>query len=93
MQLDLTQTVSPLLALSSRFVCDSRKDNRSLRVLGKYALSPTETVSGSIGSDGIWIGAFEWRTSEHLKTRVAAQMDLRHYDSDSHHVSVSIAIG
>ena len=91
-QLDLTQTVSPDLIMSSRFKCDSRKDTRSLRVLGKYALNKTETVSSSIGSDGIWIGAFEWRTSKHLKTRVAAQMDLRHYDSDSHHLGVSVEI-
>lgn len=92
MQLDLTQTVLPELLVSSRFVFDRRKDKRSLRLMGRYALKETETVSSSIGSDGIFIGAFEWRTSKHLKTRVSAQMDLRHYDSDSHHLGVSIEI-
>lgn len=91
-RLDLTQTVSPELMVSSRFVFDRRKDKRSLRLLGKYALSEAEAVSSSIGSDGILIGAFEWRTSKHLKTRASAQMDLRHYDSDSHHLGVSIEI-
>ncbi|KAG6951800.1 hypothetical protein JG688_00013581 [Phytophthora aleatoria] len=91
-QLDLTQTVLPELMVSSRFVFDRRKDKRSLRLMGKYALKESETVSSSIGSDGIYIGAFEWRTSKHLKTRVSAQMDLRHYDSDSHHLGVSIEI-
>ncbi|KAF1782152.1 hypothetical protein GQ600_20362 [Phytophthora cactorum] len=91
-QLDLTQTVLPELMVSSRFVFDRRKDKRSLRLMGKYALKESETVSSSIGSDGIFIGAFEWRTSKHLMTRVSAQMDLRHYDSDSHHLGVSIEI-
>jgi hypothetical protein len=91
-RLDLTQTVMPELMLSSRFVFDRRKDKRTLRLMGKYKLSEAEAVSSSIGSDGILIGAFEWRTSKNLKTRVAAQMDLRHYDSDSHHLGVSIEI-
>ncbi|KAG1691046.1 hypothetical protein DVH05_027328 [Phytophthora capsici] len=91
-QLDLTQTVLPELMVSSRFNFDRRKDKRTLRLMGKYALKETEAVSSSIGSDGIFIGAFEWRTSKHLKTRVSAQMDLRHYDSDSHHLGVSIEI-
>lgn len=92
MQLDLTQTLSSALMVSSRFIFDRRKDKQSLRFLGKYAVSETEAVSSSIGSDGIFIGAFEWRTSKHLKTRVSAQMDLRNYDSDSHHLGVSIEI-
>ncbi|RMX69765.1 hypothetical protein DD238_001853 [Peronospora effusa] len=92
MRLDLTQTLSPKLIMSSRFVLDTRKDKRVLRFLGKYALSETEALSSAIGSDGIFIGAFEWCTSKHLKTRVSAQMDLRHYESDSNHLGVSIEI-
>ncbi|TDH71799.1 hypothetical protein CCR75_009007 [Bremia lactucae] len=91
-QLDVAQTLLPELLMSSRFVFDRRKDKQSLRLMSKYTLSETEAVSSSIGSDGIFIGAFEWRTSQHLKTRVSAQMDLRHYDSDSHHLGVSIEI-
>lgn len=91
-RLDLTQNVLPELLVGSTFVFDRRKDKRSLRILGKYALSETENVTSSLGSDGIFIGAFEWRTSPHLKTRVSAQMDVRHYDSDSHHLGVSIEI-
>ncbi|KAL4101649.1 hypothetical protein PRIC1_005398 [Phytophthora ramorum] len=92
LRLDLTQTLSPELMVSSRFVFDRRKDKRSLRLLGKYELSETEALSSSVGSDGILVGAFEWRTNKNLKTRVSAQMDLRHYDSDSHHLGVSIEI-
>ncbi|CAH0492682.1 unnamed protein product [Peronospora farinosa] len=92
MRLDLTQTLSPKLIMSSRFVLDTRKDKRVLRFLGKYVLSETEALSSSIGSDGIFIGAFEWCTSKNLKTRVSAQMDLRHYESDSNHLGVSIEI-
>ncbi|CAI5735485.1 unnamed protein product [Peronospora destructor] len=92
MRLDLTQTLSPKLIVSSRFVFDRRNDKRVLRLLGKYTLSEMEALSSSIGSDGIFIGAFEWRTSKHLKTRVSAQMDLRHYDSDSNHLGVSTEI-
>ncbi|KAG7398812.1 hypothetical protein PHYBOEH_010444 [Phytophthora boehmeriae] len=91
-RLDLTQTVTPDLLVGSAFVFDRRKDKRSLRILGKYALNETESVSSSLGSDGIFVGAFEWRTSPHLKTRLSAQMDVRHYDSDSHHLGVSIEI-
>ncbi|CAH0479291.1 unnamed protein product [Peronospora belbahrii] len=92
MQLDLTQIVSPKFIMCSRYVFDRRKEKRVLRLLGKYALNKTESLSSSIGSDGIFIGAFEWRTSKHLKTRVSAQMDLRHCDSDLHHLGVSIEI-
>ncbi|RLN96961.1 hypothetical protein BBJ28_00000709 [Nothophytophthora sp. Chile5] len=91
-RLDVTQTVRPELLVGSEFVFDRRKDKRTLRLRGKYALSASESVASSLGSDGILIGAFEWRTSPHLKTRVAAQMDVRHYDSDSHHLGVSIEI-
>ncbi|CEG36516.1 eukaryotic porin [Plasmopara halstedii] len=91
-QLDLTHTLSGALMASSRFVLDQKTDRRSLRLLGKYAISETEAVASSIGSDGILIGTYEWRTSKHLKTRVTAQMDLRNYDSDSHHLGVSIEI-
>ena len=92
MRLDLTQTLSPKLIMSSRFVFDTRNDKRVLRLLGKYAVNGTEAISSSIGSDGILMGAFEWRTSKNLKTRVSAQMDLRHYESDSNHLGVSIEI-
>ncbi|KAI9914276.1 hypothetical protein PsorP6_007072 [Peronosclerospora sorghi] len=93
LQVDLTQTVSPAVMITSRFVLNRRQEKPTMRLLGTYAPRATETVAGSIGSDGILIGAFEWRTSKHLKTRVSAQMDLRHYDSDSHSLGVSIELG
>ena len=51
MRLDLTQTLSPKLIMSSRFVFDTRNDKRVLRLLGKYAVNGTEAISSSIGSD------------------------------------------
>lgn len=91
-RLDLTQVVTPELLVGTEFVYDRRKDKKTMRLRSKLELSERESVASSLGSDGILIGAYEWRTSEHLKTRVSAQMDVRHYDSDSHHLGVSIEI-
>ncbi|GAB9470819.1 Eukaryotic porin [Globisporangium polare] len=91
-RLDLTQVVTPKLLVGTEFVYDRRKDKKTMRLRSKLELSARESVASSLGSDGILIGAYEWRTSEHLKTRVSAQMDVRHYDSDSHHLGVSIEI-
>lgn len=92
MRLDVTQALLPELLVGSAFVFDRRKDRNTLRLRAKYAVSDKETVASSLGSDGILVGAYEWRTSAHLKTRVSAQMDMRHYDSDAHHLGVSIEI-
>ncbi|DAZ97108.1 TPA: hypothetical protein N0F65_010431 [Lagenidium giganteum] len=88
----LAQTVTPQLLVGSELLVDRRKDRKVLRLRSNYAMSDNETVSSSLGSDGILIGAYEWQTSKHLKTKVSAQMDVRHYDSDSHHLGVSIEI-
>ncbi|KAF1323896.1 Eukaryotic porin, partial [Globisporangium splendens] len=91
-RLDVTQVVAPELLVGTAFVYDRRKDKKTMRLRAKYALTERETLASSLGSDGILVGAYEWRTSAHLKTRVSAQMDVRHYDSDSHHLGVSIEI-
>lgn len=92
MRLDVTQALLPELMVGSDFQFDRRKDKNTLRIRAKYDVSDKESIASSLGSDGILVGAYEWRTSEHLKTRVSAQMDVRHYDSDAHHLGVSIEI-
>lgn len=91
-RLDLTQEVTPELLAGSAFVYDRRKDKKTMRARAQYELNARESLGGSLGSDGLLVGAYEWRTSAHLKTRVTAQMDVRHFDSDSHHLGVSIEI-
>ncbi|TMW55690.1 hypothetical protein Poli38472_010572 [Pythium oligandrum] len=91
-KVSVAQEISEDLMVGSEFLYDVRKDHKVLRLRSKYAMNESETVSSSLGSDGIIIGAYEWRTSAHLKTRVSAQMDVRNFDSDSHHLGVSIEI-
>lgn len=91
-RLDVVQEVTPTLLVGTAFVYDRRKDKKTMRVRSQLELNASESVASSLGSDGILVGAYEWRTSAHLKTRVTAQMDVRHYDSDSHHLGVSIEI-
>lgn len=89
---NVTQTMGPELLVGSEFRFDWRKDKHTIRLRAEHALSGSEVVGGSVGSDGILVGSYEWRTSAHLKTRIKAQMDVRHYDSDAHHLGVSIEI-
>jgi hypothetical protein len=91
-QLSVAQILSPELLVGSEFSYDARKESKTLRLRSRYELSTNETVASSLGSDGVFIGAYEWRTSKHLKTRVSAQMDIRNFDSDTHHLGVSIEI-
>lgn len=90
--LALSQTISPELLVGSELLFDRRKDRKVLRLRSQYSMSKRESLSSALGSDGILVGAYEWRTSKHLKTRVTAQMDVRNFDSDSHHLGVSIEI-
>jgi hypothetical protein len=91
-RLDLSQIVSHQLRLGTEVCYDRRKDRKTLRLRSKFALNESESVSSSLGSDGILVGAFAWRASKQLKTKISAQMDVRNYESDSHHLSVSIEI-
>lgn len=90
--LNLTQEVNPELLVGTEFIYDHRKDQKVMRLRSQFEVNGAEVLASSIGSDGILIGAYEWRASAHLKTRISAQMDVRHYDSDSHHLGVSIEI-
>ncbi|GLD96719.1 hypothetical protein PINS_up005402 [Pythium insidiosum] len=91
-QLSVAQQVRPDLLVGSEFLYDVRKDRKVLRLRSQYELSAHESLGSSLGSDGVLIGAYEWQTSAHLKTRVSAQVDVRNFDSDSHHLGVSIEI-
>ncbi|KAJ0399276.1 hypothetical protein P43SY_001860 [Pythium insidiosum] len=91
-QLSVAQQVRPDLLVGSEFLYDVRKDRKVLRLRSQYELSAHESLGSSLGSDGVLIAAYEWQTSAQLKTRVSAQVDVRNFDSDSHHLGVSIEI-